>query len=388
VINYNTRVIGKRDDGALLVTNHSTASMNDIFENAFIIDENEKILSVEMPIGSIIKFDDWEEENHYLKESNLVEDALLGFAVGDAFGVPVESLDRCDIRSLNLNEMVGSGAHNVPKGAWSDDTSMIISSMDSIINNNGINYEDIMNNFIKWLDNGEFTSIDKTFGVGSTVLKSLTNYKNTKDVLNSGCKDEIYNGNGSLMRILPFSLFCIINGLDDEETKEIINTASSLTHAHDISKMGCYIYTEFLRCIINTKDKYKAYEYILTKDYTSYGVHANDVYSRLLNEDFLDLEDDEIKSTGYVVDTLEAVLFSILNTRSYRNSILTAVNLGGDTDTIAALTGSISGILYSSKTIPNEWFNCLLKKEYLINLANKFNDILNLDKEIGGSYGK
>lgn len=376
-ITNNTRIIAKRDDGALLATNHPTATLNDILETCFILDEKKKILSPIVTIGSITKFDNWYEEDYYLRETNLVEDALLGFAVGDAFGVPVESLEREDIKYLDLVQMIGNGVHNVPKGAWSDDTSMLISSMDSIINNNCINYEDIMNNFIKWLDSSKFTSIDETFGVGATTLKALTNYKKTNDVFNSGCKEDIYNGNGSLMRILPFSLYCILNNLDDNETRGTINTASALTHSNNISKMGCYIYTEFLREIINSKDKVKAFEYILNKDYTSYGVSANDAYAKLLDENFIEVSEEEIKSSGYVVDTLESVIYSILNTRSYKSSIITSVNLGGDTDTIAALTGAISGILYSSRTIPREWIDCLLKKDYLIELANKFNNLLN-----------
>lgn len=380
-ITSNTRIIASRDDGALLATNHPTATLNDIFELSFIIDKNENILSPILTIGSITKFDNWYSENYYLKESNLVEDALLGFAVGDAFGVPVESLRREDVRSLKLDEMLANGVHGVPKGAWSDDTSLLISSMDSIINNGSINYKDVMDNFIKWLDNSCFVSIDKSFGVGLTTLNTLNNYKKTNNVYNSGCKEDIYNDNASLMRILPFSLYCIMNNLDDKETMNIINTSSSLTHANNVSKMGCYIYTEFLRGIIDTKDSYSAFEHILSKDYNSYGIHALDAYSRLLKEDFIELIDEEIKSSRYVVDTLEAVIYSVLNSRDFKSSIITSVNLGGDTDTIAALTGAISGIMYSSKTIPKEWINCLLKKEYLIELSIKYNNLLNQKKK-------
>lgn len=387
-INENTRIIGRRDDGALLATNHPSISFNDIYEKAVILDENMNLLSSELPIGSITKFDYWEEENHYLLNSNVVQDTLLGFAVGDALGVPVETLNREDVKSLGLKDMVGNGVHHVSKGAWSDDTSMVISTMDSIINCDGLNYEDIMNNFVKWLDNGEYTSIDKTFGVGATVLLALTNYKNTADALNSGCSTKNYNGNGSLMRILPISLYCIMNNLSFEETKDIIDDVSSLTHAHNISKMGCLIYTEFLRELINTNDKFKAFEHVLSTNYSFYGIDACDAYLRLLDESFIELNEDEIKSTGYVVDTLEASLYCVLNTRNYEDAVLKAINLGGDTDTIAALTGSICGIIYTSRNIPKRWKDDLLKKEYLIDLSNKYYSCLINDKVIGGRNGK
>lgn len=373
IINNKTRVIGRRDDGVLIVTNHPSHSLSDIYENAVIIDTDGNILSPLLPIGSLTKFDTWYEENYYFISSNIVVDALLGSAVGDAFGVPVEFLDRIDIRSLNLKDMV-TGMHNVPKGSWSDDTSMIVATMDSIINSSGdISYENIMHNYIKLVDEGEYTSTGYAFDVGSTITKALSNYKNTNDAFNSGCKEFMDNGNGSLMRILPFSLYCIMNNLSDEETKEIINNASSLTHAHDISKMGCFIYTEFLRSIIKTKNKINAFESILNKDYSCYNKDAQNAYKRLLDESFIEIKDEDINSTGYVVYTLESVIYSVLNTSNYEDSIITSVNLGNDTDTIACITGSITGVLYGVRDIPDRWLDVLLKKDYLVEIANKFN---------------
>jgi hypothetical protein len=128
-----------------------------------------------------------------------------------------------------------SGTHNVPKGSWSDDTSMFIATMESIINNNGnINYKDIMNNFIKIVDSGEFTSLGYAFDVGLTITKSLDKYRKTNDELNSGCNDLMENGNGSLMRILSISLYCIMNNSSNKEMIEIIDYASTVyMHLYD-----------------------------------------------------------------------------------------------------------------------------------------------------------
>ena len=375
-INYKTKVIGRRDDGVMIITNHPSLTLNDIYDKATIIDKQHNVLSCNDTIGKIIKFDNYVAVNEYLLDRNVILDSLLGFAIGDAFGVPVEFCDRDYVKSLNLNDMI-SGTHNVPKGSWSDDTSMIIATIDSIINNSGnINYKDIMNNFIKLVENGDFTSLGYAFDIGNTITKSLNKYKKTNDELNSGCGDLMDNGNGSLMRILPISLYCILNNLSNNETIDIISKASSLTHSHEISILGCYIYTMYLKEIVNSKNKLNAFEYILNLDYSYFKNDTLNVYSRLLSEEFLNIKEDEINSTGFIVDTLESVIYSINNSNSFKESIITSINLGNDTDTIAALTGAASGIIYNISSIPNKWLEDLSKKEYLIKYSNEYYKIL------------
>lgn len=375
-INYKTRIIGKRDDGVMIITNNPNISLGNIYDSASLIDKDNNILVSSEKIGKLIKFDNYVAVNEYLLNSNVVVDSVVGFAVGDAFGVPVEFSERDYVKSLNLKDMI-SGTHSVEKGSWSDDTSMVIATMDSIINNNGtINYKDIMNNFIKIVDNGEFTSNGYAFDVGTTITKSLNKYKVNNDEFKCGCGDLMDNGNGSVMRILPISLYCILNNLSEDEIIDVINKSSSLTHSHEISCLGCYIYTMYLKEVIKTKNKLSAFEYILNLDYSKYSVDSLKVYERLLNEEFLNIIEDEIKSTGYIVDTLESVIYSINNSNNFSESIITSVNLGSDTDTIGALTGAAAGILYGIKDIPNNWLNDLLKFDYLVSYSNKYYNLL------------
>lgn len=375
-INYKTRVIGRRDDEAMIITNHPSHTLTNIEEKVVLIDKEHNILSNNETIGKIIKFDNYSSVNEYLLKRNLVVDSVIGFSIGDAFGVPVEFLERDYVKSLNLKEMI-TGTHNVKRGSWSDDTSMIIATMDSIINNNGnIDFKDIMNNFIKLVDNGEFTSLGYAFDVGNTITKCLNKYRETNNELDSGCNDLMDNGNGSLMRILPISLYCILNNLSNEEIIEIINISSSLTHSHEISKLGCLIYTIYLKEIVNSKNKLNAFEAIINYDYSKYSQDSLKVYNRLLNEDFLDITEDEIKSTGYIVDTLESVIYSINSSKNYKESVITSVNLGIDTDTIGALTGAVAGIIYGIGDVPDNWLNDLAKKDYLIEYSNKYYDII------------
>ena len=95
-------------------------------------------------------------------------------------------------------------------------------------------------------------------------------------------------------------------------------------------------------------------------------------YSRLWREDFAKLPEEEIKSTGYVVDTLEAALWCLLNTEDYKSLVLKAVNLGDDTDTVAAVAGGLAGIYYGLEEIPEEWLLKLQNREYLEEIASGF----------------
>jgi hypothetical protein len=88
-------------------------------------------------------------------------------------------------------------------------------------------------------------------------------------------------------------------------------------------------------------------------------------FERLLDDNFDKLKRDDIRSTGYVIDTLEAAVWCLLTTNSYKECVLKAVNLGDDTDTVAAVAGGLAGALYGLEGIPQEWLDTLIKREYI-----------------------
>ena len=95
-------------------------------------------------------------------------------------------------------------------------------------------------------------------------------------------------------------------------------------------------------------------------------------YNRLLLEDISSVSEDEIQSRGYVVYTLEASIWCILTTNCYKEAVLKAVNLGEDTDTTAAVTGGLAGLIYGEAFIPEEWLQVVARKEDIIALSNKY----------------
>lgn len=304
-----------------------------------------------------------------------IKDGIIGHAIGDALGVPVEFKDRESLMNNPVKEMRRS--HAGDKGTWSDDTSMELATIDSYINNNGWNYDDIMINFGDWINDHRYTARGYTFDVGRTCFTAIRNYlEKGIPALESGLDDFISNGNGSLMRMLPVSYYCYYKKLSKNEIYEITKNISSLTHRHEISLLGCYIYVLYVIKILEGKNKFEAYEEIKKEDYSIFSKESIKEYNRILKDNIVNLEENEIKSSGYVVDSLEASLWSILKFNSYKESVLQVVNLGEDTDTIGAITGSIAGIIYGYKSIPKDWIKALARLDYIEELCDSFEKVL------------
>lgn len=307
---------------------------------------------------------------------NSIINSLYGFIIGDAYGVPYEFNDRSKMKMINNGEMNGFGTHNKPAGTWSDDTAMTLATIDSINDKKNIDYEDIMVKFCAWLLKNKFTTDGKVFDVGLTTNKAIKLYVNTSlDAVQCGGSSIRDNGNGSLMRMMPVCFYLSKANLSEEEESEIINNVSSLTHAHEISKLGCFIYYQYIKNLLNGMSKNDAYEAMCNYDYSKfYSLDSIECYNNLLSHNIKNESIDNIKSGGYIVDTLESVFYTILNNNNYKDSIIESVNLGGDTDTIGAITGSIAGILYGYENIPKEWLDKIPKQDYLNNLISTFDE--------------
>lgn len=260
--------------------------------------------------------------------------AIYGLAIGDALGLPYEFKER---GTFVCDKMTGFGTWNQLPGTFSDDTSLTLATLKSIKDNNKIDLDDIMNNFKKWYFNNSFTSRNKMFDVGYTTSISI--------ITGIPRDDFESNGNGSLMRILPLAF--------TNATDEQIFDVSGLTHNHYIAKKACLIYINIARKLINNE---KLEDILFSLEYEKPFNRLN-----ILNK----LNEQQIKSSGYVVDSLEASLWVLLKSKSYKECVLKAINLGGDTDSIAAISGGLAGIIYGYNSIPDEWINKLFNKELI-----------------------
>lgn len=260
--------------------------------------------------------------------------AVYGLAVADALGVPYEFQER---GSFEATGMTGYGSHQQPAGTWSDDTSLVLATCDSIRAKGKIAPLDIQARFRSWLFEGAYTPDGLTFDVGNTTRIALSQ--------GQGLSDEYSNGNGSLMRILPLA-FTTASPSD-------IEAVSSITHAHTTSVEACQLYVDIARKLLKGQELSE----ILSD------LETSPTYARLQN--LAELTEKDIRSSGYVVDTLEAALWCLLTSTSYPETVLKAVNLGDDTDTVAAVAGGLAGIIYGLEGIPTDWVTQLRNKELL-----------------------
>lgn len=174
----------------------------------------------------------------------LAKTAIIGSSIADALGVPVEFKSREYLFNNPVKSYMEYETHYQPKGTWSDDTSMTLCLMESMLECKGIDYCNIMDKFVLWKDEGKFTPFNYTFDIGNAAYKAIKRYQNGVQPIECGGAEIYNNGNGSLMRIMPMVLFVYKNKeqLGNKGIAESIINCSKLTHAHPISLSACIIF--------------------------------------------------------------------------------------------------------------------------------------------------
>ena len=274
---------------------------------------------------------------------NRVYDGIMGLVVGDTLGVPVEF---CERDTFCVTDMIGGGTYGLPPGTWSDDSSLALATLESLGRRRRIDLRDIMENFVKWYAHNEFTPYGSVFDIGNTTRKAIGLYMQGADMGRCGGRSVADNGNGSLMRILPLAFV--------PHTDEDVAAVSALTHAHPVSTGACEEYVRIAELLLaggGPEDAARLYddEYDIRKKPRA-----------------------EVRSGGYVLDTLDAAVWCFATTSSYRECVLKAVNLGEDTDTTAAVAGGLAGIYYGSeggRGIPQEWQAQIARGEWIAELC-------------------
>ena len=309
---------------------------------------------------------------------NIWKDGILGVVTGDALGCPVQFEDRETVAKHPVTNMRGYGTYRLPAGSWTDDSSLTLALLDSICTTGQLDLKHIMNNFVKWLDQGAFTPYDYSYDIGNGTMKAILAYKHSGNPRQCGSNSEWNNGNGSLMRIMPACLFCYTKGLEDREAIREIQAVASLTHAHIRSNIACGLYyfmaCEILRGEGGLKDRLqKGLDHGFTYYEKALADHENlAYYDRLRDlEQFALTPAEKIKSSGYVVDTLEAAVWSLATTHSFEEALLKAVNLGDDSDTVGAVAGGLAGLFYGWEDIPEQWLGEIKKREWIEELCER-----------------
>lgn len=309
--------------------------------------------------------------------------AILGLAVGDALGVPVEFCSRASLDKDPVVDMRAGGTHGQIAGTWSDDSSLTFCLMEALLSGQ-INMHDIASNFLAWLKDGYWTPHGSVFDRGIATTNAILRFDQGTSPGLCGGMDEYDNGNGSLMRILPVAFITKTTSVISRY--ELVKNISSITHMHFRSVFACFIYTEYARFLLMGMDKFAAYE-LMIKEVKLFVSNAEfnpkemSYFDRVLNGGIHELSREDISGSGYVLHTLEASLWCLLTTENYSEATLKAVNLGEDTDTTGAVTGGLAGLYYGVKDVPNEWITIIARKNEIINLVRDFEQgLINFNK--------
>ncbi|MFZ4462507.1 MAG: ADP-ribosylglycohydrolase family protein [Bacteroidales bacterium] len=307
-----------------------------------------------------------------------IKSSIIGFAIGDALGVPYEFSHR-EERKLNpVTKLIGGGYWRQPVGTWSDDSSMVFCTMESLCT--GYDLSDMGLKFHQWIYENYWTPHGKVFDKGNQTLfaieriNKLIEYGEQIAPMPQSMANARENGNGSLMRILPMAFYLKNKPIKDHF--KIIWDVSAMTHPHIRSAIACMFYTEFAIELLNGLKKEEAYRNAqkVTLEYSPILSKPKELtlFNRILNDEIWNYPEESIKSGGYVIDSIEACFWCVMNSHDYSETVLKAVNLGGDTDTIAALAGGLAGLVYGFDQIPEDWINLLVKKEDILQLCERF----------------
>jgi ADP-ribosylglycohydrolase len=310
------------------------------------------------------------------ENTNIWLNGIMGVVVGDALGCPVQFESREEVARHPVTGMRGYGTFNLPEGSWTDDSSLTIALLESIRRVGEIDLDDIMGNFMKWLYDGEFTPYGESYDIGRGTMQAINRYKKNRKAKKCGGDEEWNNGNGSLMRIMPACLYCSVmesSGMySDRDAIDVIHSVGGLTHAHIRSNIACGLYFFMAKYILFREGSLQErIQEGLTQGFAFYESYLADkenlhYYDRLKDlEAFKSLPADKIKSTGYVVDALEAAVWSLITTDSFDQALLKAVNLGDDTDTVGAIAGGLAGLYYGYDSIPEDWLSAIKRREWI-----------------------
>lgn len=310
-----------------------------------------------------------------IRQSSRLRAGIIGLAVGDALGVPVEFQSRGSLDRQPVTGMRSRGSHNQPAGTWSDDTSLALCLVESLCER-GMDYDDQARRFIGWLMHEEWTPHGEVFDVGNATSEAIRRLDDGVEPLEAGRVDEHSCGNGSLMRILPIALYMAY-----AEPSQRIRTAmdcSRLTHGHVRCQLACALYVEVAVELLLGRpvaDAVASAQARLQPWFVAHFPQELDTFNCVLSSSLECLDRDMVSGQGYVIDTLTASLWCALRAEDYSHGVLAAVNLGDDTDTTGAVTGALLGLRFGVEGIPPEWIDMLARKSDVLALVDRFEQV-------------
>jgi len=348
----------------------------DIYMNNFIEHNTEhyKYLEKFKEKFAFLYLEEYSNNTH----KNKIFGSLFGLVVGDALGTTLEFQPRDN--SYTLTEIKGGGILNLDAGDWTDDTSMTLCIVDSLIKEhkntkgkNAFNLKTQIDNYIKWYQEGFLSTNDRCVDIGMTVRNGLEYYQRT-NTIKAGHNNIKASGNGSIMRLAPVPLY-----FKDNFKEAVIRSkeSSETTHRSPLCIEGCAYFGAIINIALNQSD-YTKDDILFSDKIKNLNFSQSEIISIVDGSAWRNLTYEELPNTGYVIDTLIAALWCFYYSENFEYGLIKAVNLAGDADTIGAVYGQIAGVFYGFDNIPKRWISILSKKEMLFSM---FNDFYNLNNK-------
>ena len=275
--------------------------------------------------------------------------ALLGLALGDVLGVPLE-FSRRDVKTVSGIE--GGGPFNLEPGDWTDDTSLACCLAYSLITRKGFDPAHQMECYSYWYRYGAYSPTGTCFDIGNATRAALELYLRTGQAY-AGSDDPRSAGNGSLMRLAPIPIFYFDSF---EQTVHYAALSSQTTHRAVEAIDACRYYAALIYGALHGVSK----EELLNGIYSPLAGYwqANPLHPNIANValgSYKHKTRAQISSSGYVVHTLEAALWAFFHHDNFRDGVLAAVNLADDSDTVGAVYGQLAGAFFGETALPIEW---------------------------------
>jgi len=293
---------------------------------------------------------------------------LLGLAVGDAVGTSAEFRERGAFEPLT--DMRGGGVYHLRPGQWTDDTSMALCLATSLVQQSGFDPHDQMEQYCRWRDTGYLSSTGTLFDIGGTVKRALEKYRTTGDPF-AGEDHPSAAGNGCIMRLAPVPMFYFA---DIDAAERFSADSCRTTHGACECLDGSRLLARIIVRALAGREKNE----VLFGDGESF--RGSTKIQAIARGEYKKKHEEEIVGSGYVVDSLEAALWSFLHAGSFKDAVLRAANLGKDADTTAAVCGQVAGAFWGESGIPAGWLEKLAMHEEIRDLADRLHLLAIRDK--------
>jgi len=318
-----------------------------------------------------------------LRSRSHARDLLLGMATGEALGLPIAYSIREDLEIFPVKTMKGYGTFQQPPGTWGANSALAFCLAESLLE--GTDLRKLGKRFIRWQDEAYWTAHGQTLEVKNAIKAALNNLRDDTLLPETvGGRRSVDNGNEGLARLIPLAFH--VKALPVATRYHLVQRFSGMTHGHIRSVLSSFILLEVIRLLLEGKNKQEAYQ--LAASEVRHFVKSENldpselrIFDRILEGHLPKFARFQVHSSGYVIHTVEASLWSWLTTDSYELALITAINLGGDTHTIGAIVGALAGLSYGHSEIPLDWIRQLARREDILTLSDRLQELLGEDSE-------